>query len=113
MVLQLKIFINIKVFFFVLKASGLAGGKGVLIPADKQEALFALKEIMVDKVFGSAGNEVVIEEFLEGQELSILAFSDGYTIVPLPPAQDHKRIFDGDQVIIPVLSSKICIQTIF
>ncbi|PKC05348.1 phosphoribosylamine--glycine ligase [Rhizophagus irregularis] len=81
----------------VLKASGLAGGKGVLIPADKQEALFALKEIMVDKVFGSAGNEVVIEEFLEGQELSILAFSDGYTIVPLPPAQDHKRIFDGDQ----------------
>lgn len=68
---------------------------------------------MVDKVFGSAGNEVVIEEFLEGQELSILAFSDGYTIVPLPPAQDHKRIFDGDQVIIPVLSSKNLYINIF
>jgi hypothetical protein len=54
-------------------------------------------------LFLKKGDEIVIEEFLEGQELSILAFSDGYTIVPLPPAQDHKRIFDGDQVIIPVL----------
>ncbi|CAG8531841.1 4930_t:CDS:10 [Racocetra fulgida] len=81
----------------VVKASGLAGGKGVLIPTNKQEALDALKTIMVDKVFGSAGNEVVIEEFLEGQELSVLTFSDGYTFVSLPPAQDHKRIFDGDQ----------------
>ncbi|CAG8524920.1 11082_t:CDS:10 [Funneliformis mosseae] len=78
-------------------ASGLAGGKGVIIPTNNQEALNALKKIMVDKEFGSAGDEVVIEEFLEGQELSVLAFSDGYTIIPLPPAQDHKRIFDGDQ----------------
>ncbi|KAF8477107.1 phosphoribosylformylglycinamidine cyclo-ligase [Kalaharituber pfeilii] len=81
----------------VIKASGLAAGKGVIIPASKEEAHAALKEIMADKVFGEAGDEVVIEEFLEGDELSILAFSDGYTIVPLPPAQDHKRIFDGDQ----------------
>lgn len=81
----------------VLKASGLAAGKGVIIPTTKQEAQDALKEIMLDKEFGSAGDEVVIEEFLEGDELSILSFSDGYTIKSLPPAQDHKRIFDGDQ----------------
>ncbi|EHL01674.1 putative Bifunctional purine biosynthetic protein ADE1 [Glarea lozoyensis 74030] len=81
----------------VLKASGLAAGKGVLIPTTKEEAHKALKEIMVDREFGEAGDEVVIEEFLEGDELSILTFSDGYTIKSLPPAQDHKRIFDGDQ----------------
>jgi phosphoribosylamine--glycine ligase / phosphoribosylformylglycinamidine cyclo-ligase len=81
----------------VLKASGLAAGKGVIIPNTKQEAQAALKEIMLDKEFGSAGDEIVIEEFLEGDELSILSFSDGYTIRSLPPAQDHKRIFDDDQ----------------
>ncbi|RCI02573.1 Bifunctional purine biosynthetic protein ade1 [Rhizopus stolonifer] len=80
----------------VLKASGLAAGKGVLMPENKQEALEGLKSIMVDKEFGSAGSEVVVEECLEGQELSFLAFSDGYTIVSLPPAQDHKRAQDGD-----------------
>ncbi|RPB03714.1 phosphoribosylamine--glycine ligase [Choiromyces venosus 120613-1] len=81
----------------VIKASGLAAGKGVIIPTSKEEALAALEEMMVGKEFGAAGDEVVIEEFLEGDELSILTFSDGYTIVSLPPAQDHKRIFDGDQ----------------
>ncbi|EFR03516.1 phosphoribosylamine-glycine ligase [Nannizzia gypsea CBS 118893] len=81
----------------VIKASGLAAGKGVIIPQNKEEALMALKEIMVDHQFGDAGNEVVIEEYLEGDELSILTFSDGYTIRSLPPAQDHKRVFDGDQ----------------
>lgn len=81
----------------VLKASGLAAGKGVLIPTTKEEAHKGLKEIMLDREFGDAGNEVVIEEFLEGDELSILSFSDGYTIKSLPPAQDHKRIGDGDQ----------------
>lgn len=81
----------------VIKASGLAAGKGVMIPTTKKEAQEALKEIMLDKEFGTAGDEVVIEEFLEGDELSILSFSDGYTIRSLPPAQDHKRIFDGDQ----------------
>ncbi|KAK9462734.1 phosphoribosylglycinamide synthetase [Lipomyces oligophaga] len=80
----------------VIKASGLAAGKGVLIPTSKEEAYDALKEIMEDRAFGDAGDEVVIEEFLEGDELSILALSDGYTVVDLPPAQDHKRIFDGD-----------------
>jgi len=68
------------------------------LPESKEEALSGLRSIMVDRVFGDAGNEVVIEEFLEGEEVSVLAFSDGYTAVPLPPAQDHKRVFDGDQV---------------
>lgn len=92
----------------VIKADGLAAGKGVIIPATKDEAKKALKEMMLEKVFGEAGNaiqriylqigdEVVIEEFLEGDEISILAFSDGYTIIPLPAAQDHKRVFDNDQ----------------
>lgn len=81
----------------VLKASGLAAGKGVLIPTTKEESLAGLKSIMDDKEFGDAGNEVVIEEYLEGQELSVLAFSDGYTVIPLPPLQDHKRAYDGDE----------------
>jgi len=80
----------------VIKASGLAAGKGVIIPQSKQEAQDALRDIMLDKEFGNAGDEVVIEEFLEGDELSILTFSDGHTIKSLPPAQDHKRIGDGD-----------------
>ncbi|KIY51227.1 aminoimidazole ribonucleotide synthetase [Fistulina hepatica ATCC 64428] len=80
----------------VIKASGLAGGKGVLIPRSPEEAMRAIKDIMVDSVFGDAGDEVVIEEYLDGPELSVLAFSDGYTVVPLPPAQDHKRIGEGD-----------------
>ena len=92
----------------VIKADGLAAGKGVVLPTTKEEARQTLNEIMQDKIFGAAGtspklcllmsgDEVVIEEFLEGDEISILAFSDGYTIVPLPTAQDHKRIFDGDK----------------
>ncbi|KAI9141569.1 phosphoribosylglycinamide synthetase [Paraphysoderma sedebokerense] len=81
----------------VIKASGLAAGKGVLIPTSKEEALKGLKSIMVDKEFGSAGEEVVIEEFLEGPELSVLAVTDGYTIYEFPGAQDHKRAFEGDQ----------------
>ncbi|KAI1631831.1 phosphoribosylglycinamide synthetase [Biscogniauxia mediterranea] len=80
----------------VIKASGLAAGKGVIIPETKEEAHQALKDIMQKKEFGSAGDEVVIEEYLTGDELSILTFSDGYTIRSLPPAQDHKRIGEGD-----------------
>jgi phosphoribosylamine--glycine ligase/phosphoribosylformylglycinamidine cyclo-ligase len=81
----------------VIKADGLAGGKGVIIPTTKEEAHQALREMMLDRQFGDAGNEVVIEEYLEGDELSVLTFSDGYSIKSLPAAQDHKRIFDGDQ----------------
>ncbi|GAP87463.2 putative phosphoribosylformylglycinamidine cyclo-ligase protein [Rosellinia necatrix] len=80
----------------VIKASGLAAGKGVIIPTTKGEAHRGLKDIMQDREFGAAGDEVVIEEFLTGDELSILTFSDGYTIRSLPPAQDHKRIGEGD-----------------
>jgi phosphoribosylamine--glycine ligase/phosphoribosylformylglycinamidine cyclo-ligase len=80
----------------VIKASGLAAGKGVLIPENQKEALDALESIMVKKEFGSSGDEVVIEEYLEGQEISVLALSDGYTVVLLPGAQDHKRIGEGD-----------------
>ncbi|KAF2665963.1 phosphoribosylamine--glycine ligase [Microthyrium microscopicum] len=81
----------------VVKASGLAAGKGVIIPANKEEAHKAIKEVMLDKAFGDAGNEVVIEEFLEGDEISILSFCDGNSFKSLPPAQDHKRIFEGDK----------------
>lgn len=81
----------------VIKASGIAAGKGVIIPASKQEGLDALENVMQKKEFGSAGDEVVIEEFLEGEELSILSFSDGYTVRSLPAAQDHKQIQDGDE----------------
>lgn len=80
----------------VIKADGLAAGKGVIIPASKAEGHAALKDIMLDKEFGAAGNRVVIEEYLEGDEISILSLSDGKTILSLPPAQDHKRIGDGD-----------------
>ncbi|SCW02936.1 LAFE_0F17546g1_1 [Lachancea fermentati] len=80
----------------VLKADGIAAGKGVLIPSTKEEAHEALKTIMVEKQFGSAGDSVVIEEFLEGDEISILTISDGYSYFNLPPAQDHKRIGEND-----------------
>jgi phosphoribosylamine--glycine ligase / phosphoribosylformylglycinamidine cyclo-ligase len=81
----------------VVKATGLAAGKGVIMPTTRDEAKAAVKEIMLDKAFGDAGDEIVIEEFLEGQELSILTFCDGKDFKSLPMAQDHKRIFDGDQ----------------
>jgi len=80
----------------VIKADGLAAGKGVIIPQTKEEAHAALKEIMLDREFGAAGEKVVIEEYLEGDEISILSFSDAHVVRSLPPAQDHKRIGDGD-----------------
>lgn len=80
----------------VVKADGLAAGKGVLICETSQEAEEAIDDILVDNKFGSAGSLVVVEEFLLGQEVSMLAFTDGKTIVPMVSAQDHKRIFDHD-----------------
>ncbi|EDO15381.1 hypothetical protein Kpol_460p16 [Vanderwaltozyma polyspora DSM 70294] len=80
----------------VLKADGIAAGKGVLIPNTQKEAQEALKTIMVERQFGTAGDSVVIEEFLEGDEISILTISDGYTFYNFPPAQDHKRIGEND-----------------
>jgi phosphoribosylamine---glycine ligase len=81
----------------VIKASGLAAGKGVVLPETKDEALATLRSILVDKRFGDAGNSVVIEERLVGQEVSLMAFTDGTTVVPMLPAQDHKRLLDGDE----------------
>jgi phosphoribosylamine--glycine ligase/phosphoribosylformylglycinamidine cyclo-ligase len=81
----------------VIKASGLAAGKGVILPASLEEAVQALKEILIEGAFGKAGSQVVIEERLEGEEVSLLAFTDGRTIRCMPPAQDHKRLLDGDR----------------
>ncbi|MCR5226443.1 MAG: phosphoribosylamine--glycine ligase [Eubacterium sp.] len=81
---------------YVLKADGLALGKGVLICQTLEEAKDGIKEIMIDKKFGDAGNKVVIEEFMTGREVSVLCFSDGKTILPMTSAQDHKRAGDGD-----------------
>lgn len=80
----------------VIKASGLAAGKGVIVPASPEEASAALHHMMVEREFGDAGAEVVIEERLEGEEVSLLAFTDGRTVKPMPPARDHKRLRDGD-----------------
>lgn len=81
----------------VLKADGLALGKGVLICNTLEEARAGVKEIMEDKHFGSAGNRMVVEEFMTGREVSVLSFVDGRTIRPMTSAQDHKRAMDGDQ----------------
>lgn len=80
----------------VVKADGLALGKGVLICQTRREAEDALREIMADKVFGASGNRVVIEEFLEGPEVSVLSFTDGKVIVPMVSSMDHKRAGDHD-----------------
>lgn len=81
----------------VIKASGLAAGKGVILPNSNAEAEQALNRIMVEREFGDAGTEVIVEERLTGQEASILAFCDGTTVSPMPAAQDHKPLLDGDQ----------------
>ena len=80
----------------VIKADGLAAGKGVIIAKSSQEALNALSDIMVKKVFGTAGDNVVIEECLTGKEVSLISFTDGKTIIPMVAACDYKRIFDND-----------------
>lgn len=80
----------------VVKADGLAAGKGVVICKSRQEAFEAVELIMKKKAFGAAGGRVIIEEFLEGEEASFLAITDGKTVTPLAPAQDHKAIYDGD-----------------
>jgi phosphoribosylamine--glycine ligase len=81
----------------VLKADGLAGGKGVVICYEKQQASDALEMMMKERKFGNAGDRIVIEEFLEGEELSFQVLSDGKRVLPLATSQDHKRLFDGDE----------------
>ena len=80
----------------VIKADGLAQGKGVMIATTREQATQAIRDCMEKAVFGQAGKQVLIEQFLDGEELTIMAFTDGKTIVPMPPAQDHKRVGDGD-----------------
>jgi phosphoribosylamine--glycine ligase len=81
----------------VVKASGLAAGKGVIICPTMQEAEAALRQVMVERAFGEAGDECLIEDCLQGEEVSLLAFCDGKTMMPMIPARDYKRVGDGDQ----------------
>lgn len=81
----------------VIKADGLALGKGVIIPESFEEAVAGVKEIMEDKIFGESGNHVVVEEFLTGPEVSVLAFTDGKCVKPMVSSMDHKRALDGDK----------------
>ncbi|MBU4562993.1 phosphoribosylamine--glycine ligase [bacterium] len=90
-------YIKQQTFPLVIKADGLAAGKGVFIVKNLNQAGDALNTLMKKKTFGEAGRQIVIEEFLEGEEVSILAFSDGKTVVPMVSSQDHKKIFDNDQ----------------
>ncbi|MDR0655955.1 MAG: phosphoribosylamine--glycine ligase [Treponema sp.] len=110
----------------VIKADGLALGKGVYIAENEDEAGKALRRIMEERIFGESGNRVVVEEFLEGPEVTVLAFTDSKTIVPLPSSMDHKRAGDGDSgpntggmgVIAPnpcytEETAELCMKTIF
>jgi len=81
----------------VVKADGLAAGKGVTVAFDEETAISAVKQCLIGGVFGRAGNRVVLEEFLEGEEASVLAFTDGKNILMMPASQDHKAIYDGDK----------------
>lgn len=81
----------------VIKADGLAAGKGVIIANSKEEATKALTDIMESRIFGASGDKVVIEEYIDGKEVSLLAFTDGTTVIPMVPACDYKRVFDNDQ----------------
>ena len=92
-----KDFIKSKGTPLVVKADGLAAGKGVIVASEEKEALQAVDKIIVEKAFGSSGEKIIVEECLEGEEASIIVVSDGENIVPLASSQDHKRIFDGDK----------------
>jgi phosphoribosylamine--glycine ligase len=94
---QAREYIKSHTYPLVVKADGLALGKGVIICQDQKEADAALDTIMVDKKFGASGDRVVIEAFITGPEVSILAFADGKTVLPMVSAQDHKRAYDGDR----------------
>ncbi|WP_114395906.1 phosphoribosylamine--glycine ligase [Oleisolibacter albus] len=121
-----KAFIRAQGAPIVVKTDGLAAGKGVIICQTVAEALAAIDSIMLDKQFGAAGAEVVVEEFLDGEEASFFALCDGNTAIPLGGAQDHKRAFDGDQgpntggmgtyspapVLTPELEARIMAETV-
>lgn len=90
-------FIKTASFPLVLKADGLAAGKGAVICRTINEASETVEKIMVQKVFGAAGLKLVVEEYLEGEEVTLMAFTDGKNIVPMLPSQDHKQVYDGDK----------------
>ncbi len=90
-------FIRSSEFPLVIKADGLAAGKGAFVIEDLKDAEEVIQKVMGEKVLGEAGNKVVVEDFLTGEEVTILAFSDGKTILPMVSSQDHKRIYDGDR----------------
>ncbi len=90
-------FCNALEFPSVIKADGLAAGKGVVVVKDVEQAQHVIEDIMLKKLFGPAGDRIVIESFLTGQEVSIMAISDGKTVLPLLPSQDHKQALDGDR----------------
>ncbi|MBQ0067495.1 MAG: phosphoribosylamine--glycine ligase [Phascolarctobacterium sp.] len=94
---EAKEFVRMKGVPIVVKADGLAAGKGVVVAMTMEEAFDAVDMMMGDKKFGAAGARVVVEEFMEGEEASLLAFTDGKTVVPMIAAQDHKRVYDGDK----------------
>ena len=94
---EAKKYLETSKYPIVLKADGLALGKGVLICETKEDAMAGVNELMLDKKFGSAGNTIVVEEFMTGREVSVLSFVDGNTIKIMSSAQDHKRAKDGDQ----------------
>src|SRR5205085_6424956 len=81
----------------VIKASGLAAGKGVIVCETLEEADRAIDSMLVQKTFGVAGSELLVEEFMEGEEISVFAITNGHWLVRLPPAQDHKRLLAGDR----------------
>jgi len=90
-------FIRSSEFPLVIKADGLAAGKGAFVVEDLKSAEEAVEKVMVQKIFGEAGSKVVVEDFLIGEEVTILAFTDGRTVLPMVSSQDHKRIYDGDR----------------
>lgn len=90
-------FCNSVQFPIVIKADGLAAGKGAVIVKDIEQAKSVIEDMMLKKVFGSAGDQIVIESFLTGKEVSIMAIADGKSLVPLLPSQDHKQVYDGDR----------------
>lgn len=90
-------FVRSSEFPLVIKADGLAAGKGAFVVEDLKSAEEAVEKVMVQKIFGEAGSKVVVEDFLIGEEVTILAFTDGRTVLPMVSSQDHKRIYDGDR----------------
>ncbi len=94
---QALLYVKEATYPLVIKADGLALGKGVIIADSLDQAQEALNKIMIDRVFGQSGSRVIVEEFLSGPEVSLLAFTDGKTVVPMVSSQDHKRIYNGDK----------------